>query len=227
MIIESPVFITNIIKDINGFNNIPKWLRQQIWKLLPREKKEVITEPSYSGINYATFKVVVLGDLNPGKSYLTENYLTNFLSLDTKMTIGVDFGTKSWVINGKKVKLHIWDFGSKKRFKSLLPTYVRGASGALFIFNTANSSSLAHIDDWLYILRKEMKSEQDAFPIIVVGIVLESQEDRQISSKVAINIAKSRHVEGYIECNPITGENVEEMFEALTRLMAARAGLIA
>ena len=37
--------------------------------------------------------------------------------------------------------------------------------------------------------------------------------------KEAIEIAKSRNLNGFIECNPKTGENVEKAFEALTRLI--------
>jgi len=141
------------------------------------------------------------------------------------MTIGVDFEVKSLEINGKKVKLQIWDFGGEERFRFLLPTYVRGANGALFFYNVANYNSLAHIDDWLMIVKKEIRQEEN-FPIVVVGIVPESVEDRQISGEEGIKIAKSRGVDGFVECSPRTGENVEETFEALTRLMMQRSHLI-
>ena len=140
------------------------------------------------------------------------------------MTIGVDFEIKSLEIDDKKVKLQIWDFGGEERFRFLLPTYVRGANGALFIYDAANYSSLAHIDDWLMVIRKEIR-EEDIFPIIVVGILSELDEERQISAEEGIKIAKSSGVDGFAECSPRTGENVEETFEALTRLMLTKSGI--
>jgi small GTP-binding protein len=174
----------------------------------------------------ATYKVVIFGDSNTGKEVLTQRFLTNLFKSDTKMTIGVDFEVKSMEINDKKVKLQIWDFGGEERFRFLLPTYVRGANGALFIYNINNYSTLAHIDDWLLVVKSEIRSEKDSFPIVVVGIFSEKEDVREIPAEVAFNIAKSRGVDGFVECSPITGENVEETFEGITRLMAAKSRLI-
>ena len=173
----------------------------------------------------ATYKIVIFGDAGCGKTTLTQRFLTNLFKSDSKMTIGVDFEVKSLEINGKKIKLQIWDFGGEERFRFLLPTYVRGANGALFMYDVTNYSSLAHIDDWLMVLRKELHAE-DKVPIIVVGLVSELDNEREVPSEEGIKIAKSRGVDGFIECSTKTGENVGETFEALTRLMLTRSGLV-
>jgi Ras-related protein Rab-8A len=170
----------------------------------------------------ATYKVVIFGDAGCGKTTLTQRFLTNLFKSDTRMTIGVDFEVKSMDINAKKVKLQIWDFGGEERFRFLLPTYVRGANGALFMYDVTNYSSLAHIDDWLLVVRREIKKEQDAFPIIVVGGKADLIDDREVTGDEGINIARSRAIDGFIECSSKTGENVEETFDALTRLMMQR-----
>jgi small GTP-binding protein len=174
----------------------------------------------------ATYKVVIFGDAGCGKTTLTQRFLTNLFKSDTRMTIGVDFEVKSMDINAKKVKLQIWDFGGEERFRFLLPTYVRGANGALFMYDVTNYSSLAHIDDWLLVVRREIKKEQDAFPIIVVGGKADLIDDREVTGDEGINIARSRAVDGFIECSSKTGENVEETFDALTRLMMQRSKLL-
>jgi len=129
------------------------------------------------------------------------------------MTIGVDFEVKSMDINAKKVKLQIWDFGGEERFRFLLPTYVRGANGALFMYDVTNYSSLAHIDDWLLVVRREIKTEQDTFPIIVVGGKADLIDDREVTGDEGINIARSRAVDGFIECSSKTGENIHKIFD--------------
>ena len=75
------------------------------------------------------------------------------------------------------------------------------------------------------IVKKEIRQE-DNFPIVVVGIVPELVEERQISGEEGIKIAKSRGADGFIECSPRTGENVEETFIGLTQLMMQRSYLI-
>ena len=166
----------------------------------------------------ATFKIIIFGDAGCGKTTLTQRFLTNLFVSDQTMTIGVDFEVKSLSVDEQKVKLQIWDFGGEERFRFLLPTYVRGARGGLFLYDITNYSSIAHIDDWLSVIRKEIRAE-DIFPIIVVGGKADLVENREVSSADGIKIARSRNVNGFIETSSKTGENVEKSFEALTRLM--------
>ena len=112
----------------------------------------------------------------------------------------------------------MWNFGGEERFRFLLPTYVRGARGGLFVYDITNFSSIAHIDDWLSVIRKEIRAE-DVFPIIVVGTRAHLVNDREVPSVEGIKIARSKGVNGFIEVSAETGENVEKTFEALTRLM--------
>ena len=166
----------------------------------------------------ATFKIIIFGDAGCGKTTLTQRFLTNLFVSDQTMTIGVDFEVKSLTVNEQKVKLQIWDFGGEERFRFLLPTYVRGARGGLFLYDITNFSSIAHIDDWLSVIRKEIRAE-DAFPIIAVGSKADLVESREVSSAEGIKIAKSRNVNGFIETSSKSGENVEKTFKALTGLM--------
>ena len=172
----------------------------------------------------ATFKVIIFGDAGCGKTTLAQRFLTNLFKSDSKMTIGIDFEVKSLEVEEKKVKLQIWDFGGEERFRFLLPSYVRGANGGLFMYDVSNYSSIAHIDDWLMILNKEAPETQ--FPIIVVGGKADLVNDREVSSEEGINIAKSRGVDGFIECSSKSGENVDITFEAITKLMLRHSNII-
>ena len=170
------------------------------------------------GMYDTTFKIVLFGEPEVAKANLTQKFLTNLFVSDSKMTIGVDFEVKSVVVGGKKVKLQIWDFGGEERFRFLLPTYVRGAKGGLFVYDANKESSLNSIDEWLSVIRKEIK-KGDEFPIIALGIISDVFKNRQVSTEEAIRIAKSRGLDGFIECSAETGQNIEEAFETLARLM--------
>jgi len=172
-----------------------------------------------------TIKIIVFGDesVDKYKTSLIQRFLTNLFVSDQTMTIGVDFEVKSLSVDGQKIKLQIWDFGGAERLRFLLPTYVRGARGGLFVYDITNYSSIAHIDDWLSVIRKENRAE-DIFPILVVGILPDESEERQVTTEQGTKLAESRNLNGFIECNLKTGENVEKAFEALTRLILANEG---
>jgi small GTP-binding protein len=170
-----------------------------------------------------TLKIIIFGDESSGKTTLIQKFLPNLFVSDQTMTIGVDFEVKSLTVDEQKVILQIWDFGGDERFRFLLPTYVRGARGGFFLYDVTNYSSIAHIDDWLSVIRKELR-EEEKFPILVVGIVPDETIEREVSAEEGIKIAKSRNVNGHIVCNLKTGKNVEKAFEALTRLILADKG---
>ncbi len=91
------------------------------------------------------------------------------------------------------------------------------------MYDITNYSSLAHIDDWLTIIKKETDS---LFPIVVAGGKGDLADQREVSAEEGINISKSRDVDAFIECSSKTGENVEETFKTLTRLMLQRSNFI-
>ncbi len=132
------------------------------------------------------------------------------------MTIGADFYVKDLEIDGKKAELRIWDCGGEQRFKVLLPSFVKGADGALFIYDIANYASINNIDDWLSIIRKEDRAE---IPILLVGIMSNEKNKRRVSVEDGKEIAKSKNLNGFIECNLKTGENVDKAFKDLSRLV--------
>lgn len=167
-----------------------------------------------------TIKIMVLGDESVEKTSLINRYISGSFLDDLRLTTGVDFCSKTLSLDDKKIKLQIWDFGGEERFRFLLHQYCKGAQGGLFVFNTADSSSIDHIDEWLSAIRKGVGTKV-SFPILVVGLLPDDDNLRKVSAEEGVNLAKSRNLNGYIECNPKTGENVGEVFEALTRLILA------
>ena len=161
------------------------------------------------------FKIVLLGDTTR-KTTLVNRYLTKMFDDSIKITIGADFYVKDLEIDGKRVVLRIWDFGVEQRFKVLLPSFVKGADGALFIYDIANLTSINNIDDWLSVIRKDDRAE---IPILLVGIMSNKKNKRRVSAKKGIKIAKSKNLNGFIECNLKTGENVDKAFQDLSRLV--------
>lgn len=61
------------------------------------------------------FKVVLIGDSAVGKSQLLARFARNEFSLESKATIGVEFQTKTILIDHKTIKAQIWDTAGQER----------------------------------------------------------------------------------------------------------------
>jgi hypothetical protein len=55
------------------------------------------------------FKFIVIGDTGVGKSCLVLQFIENKMRLSHDVTIGVEFGAKMVKVDGKDIKLQIWD----------------------------------------------------------------------------------------------------------------------
>ncbi|NVM37546.1 MAG: GTP-binding protein [Candidatus Lokiarchaeota archaeon] len=174
----------------------------------------------------AMFKIVFFGDGGVGKTTLITRYLTGVFKSDSFITIGVDFHVKKVDIDGKRVSLQIWDFAGEDRFRFLMPSYVIGASGGIFMFDITRYTSLKNFNDWIEIFKKGFKGDNHQMPVLMVGSKLDLEYKRAVSREEAFEIAKKNNLFGYIECSAKNGENVGEIFEEIARLMMLKAGLI-
>jgi len=156
----------------------------------------------------AFFKVVIFGDSGSGKTTLTRRYVSGTFIQDSQMTIGVDFEYKDITIDGIYVKLCIWDFGGEERFRFILPKYISGAMGGILMYDITNQSSLAHVHEWLSVV----KETDESIPIILVGGKLDLDTSREVSYKDGSMVAKALNLEHFMECSSKTGENVEKIF---------------
>lgn len=174
------------------------------------------------------FKLVIFGDGGVGKTTLVKRYLTGIFDTSTTMTIGVDFYGKKLMMYGKKVSLQIWDFAGEDRFRFLLPSYVHGASGGIFMFDITRYTSLKNFEDWLNIFRNgyHMNQHGNTLPILMVGGKLDLKYKRSVTHDQAKKAVQIQNLYDYIECSAKTGENVEELFQRLTRLLMQRSGFL-
>ena len=137
------------------------------------------------------------------------------------MTLGVEFMLKDVEVDGEVIKLQIWDFAGEERFRFLFPSYLKGANGAIFMYDITNYGSLAHVDDWFAIVEDAIASKEvdNKLPIIFVGGKVDLMHLNEVSTKKAMQIAKSKDANGFIECSSKTGENVSKIFDLLARLI--------
>lgn len=59
------------------------------------------------------------------------------------------FKTTTILIDGKRVKLQLWDTSGQGRFCTIIRSYSRGAQGILLVYDITNKWSFEGINRWL------------------------------------------------------------------------------
>ena len=168
-----------------------------------------------------TFKVILLGDESTEKSAFTKRYCYNIFNPSERLTLGVDFHVKLVELQGKRIKLQIWDVGGEERFKFLLPTYCLGANAAFLLYDITRPQSLDNVSDWINIIRQKGGN----IPIMLIGTKLDlAEEQRKITKEFGIKIAKKNKMASFGEISSKTGQNVDKAFEILTELVLEKSG---
>ena len=166
-----------------------------------------------------TFKIMLLGDASVGKTSLTLRYISGFFLEDLKLTIGVDFYSKTSDFNNKKVKLQIWDFGGEERFRFLLSQYCKGANGAFLLYDITNRITLDHLPDWTQIIREYAGD----VPIMLIGSKLDLERFLAVPRDDGILAAKKYNLSSFVELSSKTGQNVEKAFDVMTETLIKSA----
>jgi Ras-related protein Rab-2A len=52
-------------------------------------------------------------------------------------------------VEGKQIKLQIWDTAGSESFQSITRSYYRGAAGALLVYDVTRRETFDHLTRWL------------------------------------------------------------------------------
>lgn len=160
-----------------------------------------------------TLKLVVLGDFGVGKSSLITRYVQDKFDSDYISTIGVDFLVKEIELKDDiKVKLVLWDIGGQKVWRSKLRLYLKGADGAIVVFDITRPTTAKNVPMWIDYLKDYTNNN---LPYILVGNKIDLEE-KSVSEE---EVAKLADTQECFLASAKTGEVVEDFFTRITELI--------
>jgi small GTP-binding protein len=172
-------------------------------------------EEEYTFIPHFSFKILLIGHNDSGKIDYLEKFGNSWFKANTKLSIGISFEVKEIKIENLNIKLQIWDIVTEDRWKDMIPYHCRGALGAILMFETSNFDTLLQLTRWVHIIRQNTNN----IPMILMGNNDNLTNNRQVSMDEIMNFVKSENLNGYFECDVVGGENLENAFQSLTRLI--------
>ncbi|XP_052071595.1 ras-related protein Rab-40B-like [Mytilus californianus] len=176
--------------------------------------------PSPKSYDYL-LKFLLVGDSDVGK----EELITGLDDGATESpygvsTCGIDYKTTTILLDGKRVKLQLWDTSGQGRFCTIFRSYSRGAQGILLVYDITNKWSFDGMDRWI----KEVNEHAPGVPKILVGNRLHLAYKRQVSEAAAEAYAL-RNDMAFFEVSPLCDFNVTESYAELSRLALKRNGV--
>ncbi|CAG8439899.1 7070_t:CDS:2 [Acaulospora morrowiae] len=168
-------------------------------------------------------KLVIVGDGACGKTSLLSVFtLGRFPKIPTVFENRVT----EIKIDGKPVQLALWDTAGQEEYERLRPLSYSKAHVILIAFSVSSPDSFENVSDkWI----DEVNSLCPNVPVILVGLKKDLREDDETIAdmkKKGISFVETRQGEitaqqigakKYIECSSLTGENVDNVFEAASR----------
>lgn len=113
-----------------------------------------------------SFKVVVIGDGNVGKTSLLRRFVRGDFVEEYRRTIGAEYMEKDVFLRSdggnRTAKLLLWDTAGQEMFSPLTPSYFHQSSAAIVCFSTVDRESFAHVVNWV------AQVEQVCGPITIV-----------------------------------------------------------
>ncbi|NHI83625.1 MAG: GTP-binding protein [Candidatus Thorarchaeota archaeon] len=163
------------------------------------------------------FKVVMLGDGAVGKTALTTRFTQGGFEADYKRTIGSDFAIKKLHLEDMdtNVTLQVWDLAGQPRFEVVRQGFYRGSRGGLLVYDVTRRRTFLNIDNWREECSKNLNRE---VPLVVVANKVDLANSRIVSPEEGKKYA-NEHNFLYVESSALTGENVEQAYSTLCRMM--------
>ena len=163
-----------------------------------------------------TFKVIVIGDSGVGKTCLSHKATQNIFEENYNATIGFEFFVFNIKLNGKIIKLQVWDTCGQELYRTIITNFYRNTSLAILVYGINSEQSFEDIDMWLRELRNH--SNPDA-KIFLIGNKLDLENEREVEKKAGEEFTKNNGINLFMETSAKTGFNAQKLFVEAARIL--------
>ncbi|KAL4065817.1 P-loop containing nucleoside triphosphate hydrolase protein [Scleroderma yunnanense] len=163
-------------------------------------------------------KLLLIGDSGVGKSCLLFRFCVDAWTPSCTATIGVDFKIRTIELDGKRIKLQIWDTSGLERFRTITTTYYRSAMGILLVYDVTDNQSFDNIRSWHASIERYASEGVNK---ILIGNKSDWTNKRAVPEEFGRDLARKLGIK-FMETSAKLNEGIEEAFFTLARDCKAR-----
>ena len=162
-------------------------------------------------------QLLIIGNSIVGKTSILTKYTSKAYTESYVATVGLDFFTKDESIDGKTIRIKIWDAAGQERYKAITKCFFQRAQGIIIVFDVTNKRSFDDLKMWIDSIKSQSKLTEDLenMPIILIGNKIDLPK-RVIDKETALNFAKEQNLE-YYETSAKTGEGIDNAIKELVK----------
>lgn len=164
-------------------------------------------------------KFLLVGDSDVGKQEILSG-LDDGSQESPFCGSSVAYKTTIILLDGKRIKLQLWDASGQGRFSTIIRSYSRGAQGVILVYDITNRWSFDGLNRWLL----EVEEHAPGVPKILIGNRLHLAYKRQVRECEADFYAQ-KHKMAFFEVSPLCDYNIRESFAELSRMALHRNGM--
>ena len=153
------------------------------------------------------FKVIVVGNMNVGKSCLALRATEGMFKENLGSTVPLSICSFNVKINESKISLQIWDTCGQEKYRALIKGYYTNSSLAIIVYSVTDKESFNDVNVW-YKLIKENISDCKIF--LIANKV--DSPDRIITTEEGNKCRKDFNFDLYMETSAKSGFNSQELF---------------
>jgi len=127
----------------------------------------------------------------------------------------VDFKIKSIALDGKNVKLQIWDTAGQDRFRTITCSYYRGAQGIVVVYDITDRDSFEAVRQWMIEIDKYA---QESVIKLLVGNKCDMNDKRKVTFDEGQELANQYGIQ-FFEASAKSCSNIDLLFQTMAKVI--------
>ena len=159
-----------------------------------------------------TFKILLIGDSNVGKSSLILKSVKNKFIEEFKSTIGFEF----FYLRYKIIQLQLWDTCGQERYHSLIKNIYKNSVLTIMVYSICDNNSFDNLEFWL----KEIKIySQPNIPVFLIGNKKDIENERIVKFKKGKQFFNDYNLQFFMETSAKIGFSSNELFKEVAMFL--------